>query len=135
MSSPTVPSAGNLRHIVTAAQGGDDTAFAELVARFQRLAMALAVGWLGDIELAREAAQEAFLDVHLHLADLREPTAFVAWLRRIVAKHCDRTTRRHGWPASAALADAVLVADDAPGPEAHLERSDEARGVRAALDS
>jgi RNA polymerase sigma-70 factor (ECF subfamily) len=133
-SSASVPSAGDLSEIVSAAQGGDDTAFAVLVVRFQRLALALSVGWLGDIELAREAAQEAFLDAHLHLADLRDPTAFVAWLRRIVAKHCDRTTRRHFGPARAALADAEMVADDALGPEAHVERRDEARDVRAALE-
>jgi RNA polymerase sigma factor (sigma-70 family) len=135
VSSPTsVRSPADLSEIVSAAQGGDDTAFAMLVVRFQRLAVALAVGWLGDIELAREAAQEAFLDVHLHLAELRDPAAFVAWLRRIVAKHCDRTTRRHLGPARAALADAEMVADDALGPEARLERRDEARGVRAALE-
>jgi F-type H+-transporting ATPase subunit beta len=105
-----------------------------LVVRFQRLAVALAVGWLGDVEFAREAAQDAFLDVHLHLTDLRDPTAFVAWLRRIVAKHCDRTTRRHLWQTGAALADAEMVADDALGPEARIERRDAARGVRAALE-
>jgi RNA polymerase sigma factor (sigma-70 family) len=135
VSSPISPArAGDLVELVSAAQRGDDLAFAGLVARFQRLAVALAVGWLGDMELARDAAQEAFLDAHLHLVDLRDPAAFGAWLRRIVAKHCDRITRRRSWTGQASLLDAEALADDAPGPEANVERRDEARAVRTALE-
>jgi RNA polymerase sigma factor (sigma-70 family) len=138
VSSPISPARDEeLAELVIAAQHGDDIAFAALVGRFQRLAVALALGWLGDIELARDAAQEAFLDAHLHLADLRDPAAFGAWLRRIVAKHCDRMTRRHSWMdhhATLVDAEAEAVADGAPGPEANLERRDEARAVRTALE-
>ena len=80
--------------VVERAQRGDLAAFAELVVAFQDLAVGTAFGWLGEIELARDATQEAFLDAHLHLRDLREPAAFPAWLRTLVVKHCDRVTRR-----------------------------------------
>ncbi|HEV8635398.1 MAG TPA: sigma-70 family RNA polymerase sigma factor, partial [Chloroflexota bacterium] len=130
----SVPRAADLRELVGAAQRGDDAAFAGIVVRFQRLAVGLAVGWLGDVELAREAAQEAFLDAHLHLDDLRDPAAFAAWFRRIVAKHCDRLTRRPSLPMAASLSDAEAVADDAPDPGTAVERRDEARAVRAALE-
>lgn len=123
----------DLAELVRAAQGGDDPAFAHLVERAQRLAVGLAVGWLGDVELAREVAQEAFLDAHLHLRDLRDPTAFVPWFRRVVAKHCGRLTRRVALRRSS-LADAELVADDAPVPEEAVERREEARIARAALE-
>lgn len=80
--------------VVERAQRGDLAAFAELVVAFQDLAVGTAFGWLGEIELARDATQEAFLDAHLHLRDLRQPAAFPAWLRTLVVKHCDRVTRR-----------------------------------------
>ncbi len=80
--------------IVERAQRGDLAAFAELVVRFQDLAVGTAFGWLGEIEPARDVSQEAFLEAHLHLGQLREPAAFPAWLRTLVIKHCDRVTRR-----------------------------------------
>ena len=80
--------------VVERAQSGDLAAFAELVVAFQDLAVGTAFGWLREIELARDATQEAFLDAHLHLRELREPAAFPAWLRTLVVKHCDRVTRR-----------------------------------------
>ena len=51
MVAPPVPHSGELVDLVIAAQGGEAAAFTALVVRFQRLAIGLAVGWLGDIEL------------------------------------------------------------------------------------
>lgn len=125
-----------LAEVVLAAQRGDAAAFTALVMEVQALAVGLAVGWLGDVELAREAAQEAFLDAHLHLGDLRDPGAFVPWFRRIVAKHCDRVTRRPALPLDpdASPSGAERVRDAAPDPVEQAERRDEARRVRAALE-
>jgi F-type H+-transporting ATPase subunit beta len=133
-SRVTTSHSADLREFVRAAQCGDESAFTQIVMQVQRLAVGLAVGWLGDVELAREVAQEAFLDAHLHIGDLREPAAFVPWFRRIIAKHCDRVTRRSSVPLGASLSDAEMVADDAPEPEAEVVRRDEARTVRAALE-
>jgi RNA polymerase sigma factor (sigma-70 family) len=130
----TVDGPGNLGELVAAAQAGDAAAFTTLVVRFQALAVGLAVGWVGDIERAREVAQEAFLEAHLHLRDLRDPDAFVPWFRRIVAKHCDRVTRRPALPLGAPLAGAGELGDPTPNPAEDLERRDEARAVRAALE-
>jgi RNA polymerase sigma factor (sigma-70 family) len=107
--------------VVERAQCGDLSAFADLVIAFQDLAVGTAFGWLGEIELARDATQEAFLEAHLHLQELREPAAFPAWLRTLVVKHCDRATRRrpvrpvsleHAFdvPAAATEPDAAIAA-------------------------
>lgn len=79
---------------VERAQSGDAAAFGELVRRYQDLVVGTAFGWLGEIESARDVAQESFLDAHRNLHQLRDPAAFPGWLRRIVTKHCDRVTRR-----------------------------------------
>jgi RNA polymerase sigma factor (sigma-70 family) len=83
-----------LAAIVQAAQAGDEIAFAELVARFQDIAVAYATSVLRDVHLAEDVAQESFLDAFRALPDLREPAAFAAWFRRIVFKQCDRVLRR-----------------------------------------
>ncbi len=80
--------------LVERAQRGEAAAFSELVIAFQDLAVGAAFGWLGEIEIARDVSQEAFLEAHLNLHQLREPAAFPGWLRRLVIKHCDRATRR-----------------------------------------
>jgi RNA polymerase sigma factor (sigma-70 family) len=79
--------------LVRAAAAGDVRAFAALVARFQDVAVGYAYGRLGDLAEAEDVAQDAFVDAWRELARLREPAAFVTWLRRIVHKHCDRRAR------------------------------------------
>ncbi|MFC1586876.1 sigma-70 family RNA polymerase sigma factor [Planctomycetota bacterium] len=55
--------------------------------------MGYAFSVLGDFQIAEDAAQEAFVEAYLKIADLREPAAFSIWLRKIVFKQCDRLTR------------------------------------------
>ena len=115
--------------IVTAARNGDLAAFEELVGRYQGLAMGTAYGWLQDRELARDAVQEAFLDVYTQLATLRDPAAFGSWLRRIVVKHCDRLTRRK------ALPDHLLEATpEATDPAETVAQTALHEGVRASIE-
>ena len=98
---------------VRAAQGGDLTAFARLVARYRSAAVTYARRWVGDAE-AEDAAQDAFIDVHRGLAQLREPAAFPGWLRRVVRKHCDRRTRRARLDFTTDWSESEAPSDDVP---------------------
>lgn len=80
--------------LVTAVQRGDSPAFESLVIQFQDMAYLTAYQYLGERQMAEDAAQEAFWEAYGCLPSLRQPEAFPAWLRRIVLKHCDRLTRR-----------------------------------------
>ena len=117
---------------VRAAQAGSVQAFAELVRSFQDLAVGYATSILCDHHLAEDAAQEAFVEAHRALPSLREPAAFVAWLRTIIVKHCDRMTRRRRHPVTA-LDAGLGVASPDPTPHEAVERSDLAAAVRAAV--
>lgn len=83
----------DLAALVIRARDGDADAFGALVRRFQDMAVGYSYSLLGDLHLSEDAAQEAFLEAYLCLAQLREPAAFPGWFRRIVFKQCDRLTR------------------------------------------
>ena len=119
--------------IVRRAQNGDVAAFADLVRRFQDLAVGTAYSWFGEIEAARDAAQEAFLEAHQSLTQLREPAAFPGWFRQIVVKHCDRVTRRK----QIDRAPIIMAASDSIGlgPEAIHAALEQARQLRFAVDA
>ena len=69
-------------------------AFAGLVRRYHRAALAYAYALLRNHAAAEDATQAAFLTAWLHRGDLREPQAFSGWLRTIVRTECSRITRR-----------------------------------------
>jgi RNA polymerase sigma factor (sigma-70 family) len=130
--------------IVERARAGDREAFTRLVGRFQAMAYGYAYSILGDFALAEDAAQEAFLEAHYKLGDLRQAAAFPGWFRRIVFKHCDRITRRRRIQtvsldtlALEALAAETRgeVASRSPGPQEALERRETQEDVRRAIRS
>lgn len=82
-----------LTSLVISAREGDADAFSAVVRRFQDMAVGYGYSLLGNLHLAEDAAQEAFLEAYLCLQQLREPAAFPGWFRRIVFKHCDRLAR------------------------------------------
>ena len=82
-----------LASLVMDAREGDADAFGAVVRRFQDMAVGYGYSLLGNLHLAEDAAQEAFLEAYLCLPQLREPAAFPGWFRRIVFKHCDRLSR------------------------------------------
>jgi RNA polymerase sigma factor, sigma-70 family len=84
----------DLAALVIRVREGDTPAFAEIVRRFEDMAVAYGYSLVGDFQLAEDAAQEAFLEAYVCLSQLREPAAFPGWFRRIVLKQCDRITRR-----------------------------------------
>lgn len=117
-----------------AAQTGDDFSFAELVRAYQNIAVAYATSILGDYYLAEDVAQEAFVEVYRELSALREPTAFAAWFRTIIFKHCDRITRRKR-PPMTDLESALELASQEPSPHEILESRAIQKSVREAITS
>jgi RNA polymerase sigma factor (sigma-70 family) len=63
---------------------GEQTAFKEIVRRFQNKALDLARSLIGDKHLAEDAVQSAFLNAFCRLSQLRQAEAFPGWFRQIV---------------------------------------------------
>src|ERR1700719_172225 len=101
------------RCIVAEAQTGNRAAFEELVRRFDRDVLRLAMNLMKRPEDARDVYQEAFLKVYRNLHRLRFECSFYTWLYRIVTNVClDHLRRRQARPEDQA-------------PEIHLNRQDE----------
>ena len=67
---------------------GDDTAFAELVKKYQKPVHALAWRKVGDFHVAEEITQDTFLKAYQKLTTLKEPQSFASWLYVIATRHC-----------------------------------------------
>jgi len=71
--------------LIVLSQQGDETAFAQLVQRYQNKVYTLAVHLLGDREEGRDAAQEVFIRVYNALPRFRKEADFLPWLYTITA--------------------------------------------------
>ena len=118
--------------LVRRAQACDLDAYGYLVQRFQDMAVGYAYAYLGDVHLAEDAAQEAFIEAYAHLSQLRHPAAFAAWLQKIVFKHCDRL-RRGKQLATVSLDAAGEVATSACDLAALIEANELKQQVRQAI--
>ena len=67
---------------------GDDTAFTQLVRKYQKPVHALAWRKIGDFHIAEEITQDTFLKAYQKLVTLKEPQRFSSWLYVIAARHC-----------------------------------------------
>ena len=66
---------------------GDDTAFSDLVEKYQRQVHALAWRKIGDFHFAEEITQDTFLKAYKKLTTLKKPHRFAGWLY-VIATHC-----------------------------------------------
>jgi RNA polymerase sigma-70 factor (ECF subfamily) len=84
---------------VEQAQAGSRAAFEELVRRYDRDVLRLALNLMKRTEDARDVYQEAFLKVYRNLHRFRCECSFYTWLYRIVTNVClDHLRRRQARP-------------------------------------
>lgn len=87
------------RSLVAEAQVGNRAAFEELVRRYDRDVLRLALNLMKRPEDARDVYQEAFLKVYRNLHRFRFECSFYTWLYRIVTNVClDHLRRRQARP-------------------------------------
>ena len=72
--------------LVRRLQAGDEGAFDELFALYQKQAVRTAALITGDVAQAEDVAQETFVLCLLHINDLREPSRFRPWFFRTLTR-------------------------------------------------
>ena len=73
---------------------GDDSAFSELVKKYQKPVHALVWRKIGDFHIAEEITQDTFLKAYQGLATLKSPQSFASWLYVIAANRCSTWLRK-----------------------------------------
>lgn len=74
--------------LIMQAQKGDVMAFEQLVYRYDKQVLSLALNFMHDREDAKDIYQEVFLRVHRSLSGFRFESKFSTWLHRIATNVC-----------------------------------------------
>jgi len=119
--------------LVSETLAGNREAFAALVRRYQDYVYATAVGVVSDIELGRDAAQEAFLRAYRGLATLRDASRFGGWLHGIVRRTATTALRERARGQRLAAKLRVEPAPAATAPDRDAETAEVRATVHRAL--
>ncbi len=122
----------NETELVTQAQRGDRNAFGELVRIHAQGVTNVSYRMCGDVQIAEEASQEAFIQAWLHLSSYRPQTSLRNWLYRIAVNAATDILRREKRILPNAIEDLQLT-DSGPGPEALLSQSERTALVQKAI--
>ena len=91
------------RELVSRSQRGDESAFEELVYRYDRKVLSIAFSFTRDADDAKDIYQEVFLRVHKALPRFEFGSEFSTWLYRIVMNVCLSYKKRQAARAVASL--------------------------------
>ena len=144
MSLGTRPLTGTLpeRDLVASCRTGDPEAFERLVRLHEAMVVNLADRLLGDVEEARDVAQEVFLQVYKRLDAFEGRSSLKTWIYRIAVNQCHnrrRFWRRRRRDREAPLDERLVENSNVPGarpaasPYDETLRLERARRVQAAL--
>ena len=98
--------------LVRRAKGGDDSAYEELVRRYDRNVFRIAQHITQNREDAEDVVQEAFLKAYSNLAKFQEQSKFYTWLVRIAVNEALMKLRRRKPERTVSLDEEVKTEDD-----------------------
>lgn len=127
--------------LVASCRNGDPEAFARLVRLHEAMVVNLAARLLGEVEEARDVAQEVFLQVYRMLGRFEGRSSLKTWIYRIAVNQCHNRRRfwqrrrrdREGPLDERLLAPSLPSGSRAASPFDEAVRAERARGVQAAL--
>jgi len=76
------------REVIEGCKAGDERAFEEMVLSYQKKVFNIAYRMLGNIEEAKDLAQDVFVAIFNSIKELREEAKFEAWLTQVTINHC-----------------------------------------------
>ena len=119
--------------LVQAAKKGDDSAFEELVRRYDRNVFRIAQHITQNREDAEDVVQDAFLKAYGNLAQFQEQSKFYTWLVRIAVNEALMKLRRRKPERTVSLDEDIKTEDDSlprevadwsPNPEQQYTQSE-----------
>lgn len=122
----------NETELVTRAKGGDRNAFSELVRIHAQGVLNVIYRMCGNMQVAEDAAQEAFIQAWLRLSSYRPQASLRNWLYRIAVNTAIDMLRKEKRILPGAVEDMHLKDTD-PGPEATVTTAQRAETVQEAI--
>jgi RNA polymerase sigma-70 factor, ECF subfamily len=110
------------------AKAGELAAFEQLMRRHERLVLVTAWRLLGNIEDAKEVAQEVFLRLYRHRRKMKREENVAGWLYRVTVNLCRDQQRSRR--ATVELEDLPATA---PGPDQQLADAERRRVLEMSL--
>lgn len=124
------PAAETELELITQAQQGDRRAFGELVRCHREGVVNVVYRMCGDVNLAEDAAQEAFIRAWQHLPGYRPRSPFRNWVYRIATNVALDSLRRERETVDI---DALSLVTPDAGPEATVEGKERGERVQQAV--
>ena len=118
--------------LIAKAQKGDRDAFGELVRHHHPGVVNVVYRMCGDVELAEDAAQDAFIRVWLHLPSFQPGTSLRNWIYRIAINAALDVLRREPKTSMVDL-ETFSMPDSLAGPETVLLEKERALIVQRAI--
>lgn len=76
------------KEVIECCKAGDKEAFEEIILHYQKRVFNIAYRMLGNLEEAKDLAQEVFISIFESIKNLREEIKFEPWLTQITLNHC-----------------------------------------------
>lgn len=128
----TLPDSAAETALIERAQNGDRNAFGELASQHHRGVIQVVYRMCGDLELAQDAAQDAFIRAWLNLPSFRPGTSLRSWLYRIAINAALDLLRRDRRNTAVDL-EKLSLADPSAGPETALLQKERQEAVRKSI--
>ena len=122
----------NETELVIRAQSGDRNAFSTLVRSHAQGMLNVVYRMCGDMQVAEDAAQEAFIQAWLRLGSYRPQASFRNWLYRIAVNTAIDMLRKEKRILPGSVEDLNLT-DAGPGPETLVTHSERTEMVQDAV--
>lgn len=117
--------------LVTLTLAGDQRAYETLVVRYQKSVIAAARSVTGNLYLAEDAAQDAFVSAWMKLDSLREPDKYGTWVCRIAVNCAKNLARRYRDYLCLDEPEGIAATADIPAP---LSPEEEYADLHASLE-
>lgn len=119
---------------------GEESAFGELVEKYQGKVINMCFGMLSNREDAYDAAQEVFLKIYRHIGSFKGQSSLSTWIYKITVNVCNDALRKRSRAAVVSLTpddddkSPHEIADDSPSPDEAAQSKEVVSAVRAAID-
>jgi len=125
------------KSVVLALQKGERAALEKVYVQLSSLVYSLALRLMNDEQLAAEVTQDTFIDVFEKASSLREPGAFVGWVKQIAVNLCFMQLRSPWHKRRVSIdpnTDGGTAYLEQQDTQHHSERIDLVSDLQAALD-